>query len=352
MNRTHRLKRRFSHTLLASAVALSLGVFSTAGAEAIRKEPIAPLPQHVEVDPKKAELGKKLWFDPRLSKSGFISCNSCHNLSMGGSDNLPTSIGHKWQEGPINSPTVLNASLNFVQFWDGRAETLKEQAGGPIENPKEMASNHDLVVNVIASIPEYVEEFKEAYGDDEVNIDKITDAIATFEKTLITPNSRFDQWLRGDDDAITAYEREGYEIFRNSGCVACHHGEGIGGSSFQKMGLLEEYETENLAQGLADFTGKDSDRMFFKVPTLRNIELTYPYFHDGAVNTMEEATEIMGRLQLGRDFTEEEVDKIVAFYRTLTGEQPKIVLPILPPSNKNTPLPKPFSEEEAEKSEE
>lgn len=311
----------------------------------IRNEIIIPLVQEVAVDEGKAELGKKLWFDPRLSKSGFISCNSCHNLSMGGSDNLPTSIGHNWQEGPINSPTVLNSSLNFVQFWDGRAKTLKEQAGGPIENPKEMASDHDLVVNVIASIPEYVAEFNTVYGDEAVNIDRITDAIAVFEETLITPNSRFDQWLRGDDNAITATELEGYELFKNSGCVACHYGEGIGGASFQKMGLLEEYKTENLAKGLADFTGKDSDEMFFKVPTLRNVALTYPYFHDGQVNTLEEATKIMGKLQLGREFSEEEVHKIVSFFMALTGEQPQLMMPILPPSNNLTPLPQPFSKQ-------
>ena len=158
-----------------------------------------------------------------------------------------------------------------------------------------------------------------------MNIDRITDAIAVFEETLITPNSRFDQWLRGNDDAITVTEKEGYELFKNSGCVACHYGEGIGGSSFQKMGL--------------------SDNMFFKVPTLRNVVLTYPYFHDGQVNTLEEATQIMGKLQLGRHFTPEEVEKIVAFYGTLTGDQPQLMMPILPASNNNTPLPKPFSQE-------
>ena len=158
---------------------------------------------------------------------------------MGGSDNLPTSIGHDWQEGPINSPTVLNATLNFVQFWDGRAADLKEQAGGPIANPKEMASTHELAVDVISSIPQYVDEFEAVYGDRDVNIDRITDAIAVFEETLVTPNSRFDKWLKGDDNAITAEELEGYEIFKTSGCIACHYGENIGGSSFQKMGLLD-----------------------------------------------------------------------------------------------------------------
>ena len=338
-------KKLYTIGILALTAGVSLGQTDTNNGS-VRQEPIIPLVQEVVVDEGKAELGKKLWFDPRLSKSGFISCNSCHNLSMGGSDNLPTSIGHKWQEGPINSPTVLNSSLNFVQFWDGRAADLKEQAAGPIENPKEMASTHDLVVDVIASIPGYVDEFTEVYGDGDINIDRITDAIAVFEETLITPNSRFDQWLRGDDDAISAEELAGYELFRNSGCVACHYGEGIGGASFQKMGLLEEYKTDNLAKGLADYTGKKSDEMFFKVPTLRNVVLTYPYFHDGQVNTLEEATQIMGRLQLGRNFSDDEVKKIVAFYDTLTGEQPQIVLPILPPSNNDTPLPRPFDDEE------
>ncbi len=338
-------KKLYTIGILALTAGVSLGQTATNNGS-VRQEPIIPLVQEVVVDEGKAELGKKLWFDPRLSKSGFISCNSCHNLSMGGSDNLPTSIGHKWQEGPINSPTVLNSSLNFVQFWDGRAADLKEQAAGPIENPKEMASTHDLVVDVIASIPGYVDEFTEVYGDGDINIDRITDAIAVFEETLITPNSRFDQWLRGDDDAISAEELAGYELFRNSGCVACHYGEGIGGASFQKMGLLEEYKTDNLAKGLADYTGKKSDEMFFKVPTLRNVVLTYPYFHDGQVNTLEEATQIMGRLQLGRNFSDDEVKKIVAFYGTLTGEQPQIVLPILPPSNNDTPLPRPFDDEE------
>ncbi|GGZ88459.1 cytochrome c biogenesis protein CcsA [Ignatzschineria indica] len=338
-------KKLYTIGILALTAGVSLGQTATNNGS-VRQEPIIPLVHEVVVDEGKAELGKKLWFDPRLSKSGFISCNSCHNLSMGGSDNLPTSIGHKWQEGPINSPTVLNSSLNFVQFWDGRAADLKEQAAGPIENPKEMASTHDLVVDVIASIPGYVDEFTEVYGDGDINIDRITDAIAVFEETLITPNSRFDQWLRGDDDAITAEELAGYELFRNSGCVACHYGEGIGGASFQKMGLLEEYKTDNLAKGLADYTGKKSDEMFFKVPTLRNVVLTYPYFHDGQVNTLEEATQIMGRLQLGRNFSDDDVKKIVAFYGTLTGEQPQIVLPILPPSNNDTPLPRPFDDEE------
>lgn len=293
-------------------------------------------------DPGQVELGKKLWFDPRLSRSGFISCNSCHNLGMGGSDNLPTSIGHNWQEGPINSPTVLNSSLNFVQFWDGRAADLKEQAGGPIANPMEMAFTHDLAVEILESIPAYKEEFKKVFGKDEITIDEITQALASFEETLVTPNARFDLWLKGDDNAINDQELRGYLTFKNSGCVACHNGVAVGGNTFQKMGVVEPYVTDNESAGVAGVTGNDIDRMRFKVPTLRNVELTYPYFHDGAANTLGEAVDIMGRLQLGRKFTDNEIEDIVAFLKTLTGDQPQLVMPILPPSSDLTPRAKPF----------
>lgn len=307
-----------------------------------RSEPIKPIqPAKIE-NQAMVELGKKLWFDPRLSKSGFISCNSCHNLSMGGADNLTTSIGHNWQEGPINSPTVLNATLNVAQFWDGRAKDLQEQAGGPIANPMEMAFTHEQAVDVLNSIPQYVAEFKSIFNEESITIDQVTKAIAAFEETLVTPNARFDLWLMGDDTALTDKELAGYEIFKSTGCVMCHYGEGIGGSSFQKMGVMAEYQTDNPAQGVVAVTGKDADRFKFKVPTLRNVELTYPYFHDGAALTMEDATLIMGRLQLGRDFTEEEVEKVVAFYKTLTGDQPNITLPILPPSTNETPRANPF----------
>jgi cytochrome c peroxidase len=287
------------------------------------------------------ELGKKLFFDPRLSKSGFISCNSCHNMSMGGSDNLKTSIGHNWHQGPINAPTVLNSSLNVAQFWDGRAADLQEQAGGPIANPGEMAFTHTLAINVLESIPQYRIEFSQVFGTDEINIEKVTRAIAEFEKTLVTPNSRFDRWLMGEP-VITQRELAGYELFKNSGCVACHNGEAVGGTSFQKMGVVEPYVTDNEAEGLAGVTGKDADRFKFKVPTLRNVELTYPYFHDGASDTLTDAVDIMGRLQLGRKFTSEENADIVAFLKTLTGEQPSFILPILPPSTDQTLRPTPF----------
>lgn len=326
-------------TLIGITVSAAFVMAATA---APRNEPVSPILPAQEIHLGKAELGKKLFFDPRLSKSGFISCNSCHNLSMGGSDNLKTSIGHNWQQGPINSPTVLNSSLNIAQFWDGRAADLKEQAGGPIANPGEMAFTHTLAIDVLQSIPQYVNEFKLVFGKNTIDIDQVTDAIAEFEKTLVTPNSRFDQWLMGDDNAITKAELEGYQLFKNSGCVACHNGSSLGGTSFQKMGLIEPYQTTNPAEGLSAVTGRDADRFMFKVPTLRNVSMTYPYFHDGEAQTLKEAVDIMGRLQLGRKFTDDENSKIVAFLHTLTGEQPSFLLPILPPSTPQTPVPRPF----------
>ncbi|MEW6120264.1 MAG: cytochrome-c peroxidase [Pseudomonadota bacterium] len=314
----------------------------TAPTLAVAAEPIQPVPAVKVKNAAMVELGKKLYFDPRLSMSGFISCNSCHNLSMGGTDNLKTSIGHNWQQGPINAPTVLNSSMNLAQFWDGRAKDLKAQAGGPIVNPGEMAFTHELAVDVLDSIPAYKAEFQKVFKKQEINIGMVTDAIAAFEETLNTPDSRFDRWLKGDKKALSKMELRGYKLFKDSGCTACHYGPAVGGTSFQKMGLVEEYDTKNKAQGVAGLTGKDADRMKFKVPTLRNVELTYPYFHDGEAETLEKAVDIMGRLQVGRVYSQEEIDDMVAFLKTLTGRQPELKLPILPPSNNTTPKPKPF----------
>lgn len=329
------IKMSFVPSLVAVAIA-------AATVDASAAEPIEPIAPVKEINLALVELGKKLYFDPRLSQSGFISCNSCHNLSMGGTDNLKTSIGHKWQQGPINSPTVLNSSLNVAQFWDGRAADLQAQAGGPIANPMEMGFTHELAVGVIESIPGYVIEFKQAFGTDGINIDKVTAAIAEFEKTLVTPNSRFDRWLLGEKDAMTATELAGYKLFKDSGCVGCHNGPAMGGTSFQKMGVIEPYQTKNKAEGVAAVTGKDADRFKFKVPTLRNVELTYPYYHDGEAATLTEAIDLMGRLQLGKKYTAEENAQMVAFMKTLTGDQPSFLMPILPPSTDKTPPPKPF----------
>jgi cytochrome c peroxidase len=329
-------------TLLATAVTLLTGALLNQAAIAANQEPIQPISPAKITNPALVELGKKLYFDPRLSKSGFISCNSCHNLSMGGTDNIKTSIGHNWNEGPINAPTVLNSSLNLAQFWDGRAADLKAQAGGPIANPGEMAFTHTLAINVLQSIPGYVAEFKKAFGTETVTIDEVTKAIAAFEETLVTPNSRFDKWLKGDKKALSKAEQEGYKLFKETGCVACHNGPAVGGNSFQKMGQVEAYKASSPAEGRSAVTGKDADRFNFKVPTLRNVEMTYPYFHDGAANTLPEAVDTMARIQLGKKFTAEENAKVVAFLKTLTGDQPNFKLPILPPSADATPRPTPF----------
>lgn len=330
-----------------AAAALMAVAFASTTSWAMKpdNEPIDPIAAAKVTNPAMVELGKKLWFDPRLSKSGFISCNSCHNLSMGGSDNLKTSIGHNWAQGPINSPTVLNSSMNVAQFWDGRAANLKEQAGGPIANPMEMAFTHELAVDMLNAIPGYQAEFKQVFKKNVIDIDQVTDAIAAFEETLVTPNARFDQWLKGNQKALTKDELEGYKLFRDSGCVACHNGVAVGGNSFQRMGVIEPYKTDNPAEGRVAVTGADADRFNFKVPTLRNVELTYPYFHDGAADTLTQAVDTMGRIQLGRSYSAEENARIVAFLKTLTGDQPQLTLPILPPSGDKTPRPEPFAKQ-------
>ncbi len=325
-----------------SSVAVLVAAFAVPMASQVRKEPIEAIQPAKVASPELVELGKKLYFDPRLSKSGFISCNSCHNLSMGGSDNLKTSIGHNWQKGPINSPTVLNSAMNVAQFWDGRAATLKAQAGGPIANPGEMAFTHELAVAMLGTIPGYVSEFERVFKSRAIDIDKVTTAIAAFEETLVTPHSRFDKWLLGDQAALNADEQAGYTLFKSSGCTACHNGPAAGGASFRKMGVVEPYKTDNPAEGRMAVTGKDADRFNFKVPTLRNVELTYPYFHDGAADTLAESVEVMGRIQLGRRYSPDETAKIVAFLKTLTGEQPSFAMPLLPPSSDKTPRPEPF----------
>jgi cytochrome c peroxidase len=331
-------------TRITLAVTLALATAGAALASGtVRNEPIQPIEPAVITNPAEVQLGKMLFFEPRLSMSGIISCNTCHNLSRGGTDNLKTSIGHKWAAGPINSPTVLNSSLALAQFWDGRAANLQEQAAGPIQADIEMGMPHALALEVLQSIPGYVERFEAVYGKREIDIDMVTAAIAAFEETLVTPNSRFDQWLKGDDQAITASELAGYELFKSSGCTICHNGPAAGGTSFQKMGVVEPYQSTSPVEGRAAVTGKDADRFNFKVPTLRNVEYTYPYFHDGEARTLEESVDIMGRLQLGRVYSDDEIGQIVAFLKTLTGDMPQLTMPILPPSSNDTPPPDPYA---------
>jgi cytochrome c peroxidase len=340
--------------LFAGMVFLALG--STAAAqedllETARSlfEPIPEQPPELpglEATPERVELGKMLYFETRLSESHTISCNSCHMVGLGGVDMLETSVGHRWQMGARNSPTVLNAVFNSAQFWDGRAQDLAEQAGGPLENPVEMATTHEHVVEMLSAIPGYVESFAKAFPDDPdpVNIKNVTDAIAVFEATLITPNAPFDRYLRGDEDALTPEQKEGLQLFVDNGCSACHSGINLGGDQYQPFGVVELPGAELLPpgdKGRFEVTKSVSDEYVFKVPSLRNIALTPPYFHTGKSWDLRQAVAVMGAAQLGIELSEAEVDKITAFLHALTGEQPEITYPILPPSVATTPRPQP-----------
>ncbi len=287
-------------------------------------------------------LGRMLYYDPRLSKSQKISCNSCHDLSKYGVDNEPTSEGHKGQKGDRNSPSVYNAALQFAQFWDGRATDVEEQAKGPILNPVEMAMPSDkLVLAVLKSIPEYVEAFRRAFPNDKdpITMDNVARAIGAFERKLLTP-ARWDKFLAGDEQALTPQEKAGLNVFLDSGCQACHSGVLLGGDMFQVLGVMKPYPDQS-DPGRYRVTQKESDRMVFKVPPLRNVEKTGPYFHNGKVATLEQAVEEMADYQLGKRLSRREVEYIVAFLKSLTGELPKdyIKAPELPKSTPRTPPP-------------
>ncbi|MBN2782207.1 MAG: cytochrome-c peroxidase [Campylobacterales bacterium] len=282
----------------------------------------------------KIELGKKLYFDPRLSKSSLISCNTCHNLALGGTDGVSAAIGHKWTANPhhLNSPTVYNAMLASSQFWDGRDPHVEAQAQGPIQAGPEMAAPKELVEERINSIPAYVSEFKAAYGEmDKVSFKMVADTIATFERTLITP-SRFDAFLEGDKNALNKDEKEGLKTFIDKGCVTCHNGVAIGGT-MQPFQVANKYKFADVG----DFKG-DANGMV-KTPTLRNIEETAPYFHNGKIWTLNEAVKEMGSTQLGIKINDKEAEKISTFLRSLTGTKPEITYPQLPASTPNTPKP-------------
>lgn len=290
-------------------------------------EPIIPLPESVDVNMDKVMLGRSLYHDTVLSGDGTISCATCHMLDQGGAEHLKTSTGIRGQKGPINAPTVLNSAYNFVQFWDGRAKDLQEQAAGPVANPIEMGANWDKVVSKVKKNAQYAETFDQLYPDG-VTKSNITDAIAEYEKYLVTP-SRFDEYLRGDESAITDQEKKGYITFKEVGCTACHVGINVGGSMFQKLGLVKDYfadrgtpltEADN---GRFNVTKNPADKHFFKVPSLRNVELTAPYLHDGSRETLEETVALMGKYQLGRDLTDQQINDIVAFLKSLTGKLPE-----------------------------
>lgn len=288
-------------------------------------------------DAKQVELGKKLFFDPRLSKSGLISCNTCHNLATGGVDGLASAIGHKWTSNPHNlgSPTVYNAVFSSVQMWDGRFPSLEEQAKGPIAAGPEMASPPELVIKRIKSIPDYVKEFTSAFSKDRapVTFDNVGRAIAAFERTLVTPSS-FDKFLNGDNKALTKKQKSGLKVFMDKGCAGCHNGIGVGGGSMQPFPMTDNaYKYANIG----DFKGNKEGLV--KVPTLRNITQTAPYFHNGAVWSLKEAVQIMGKTQLDADLSDNEASDIVAFLGSLKGKKPSIIYPNLPESTDETPRP-------------
>jgi cytochrome c peroxidase len=340
--------------MLALAVALGLGGSAAmAGDVELRakaQQQFKPIPSQVPtvkgnaVTREKVNLGKQLFFDPRLSASGVISCNSCHNLGMGGDDNLPTSVGHGWAKGPRNAPTVLNAVFNIAQFWDGRAEDLKSQAKGPVQAGVEMANKPEKVVATLKSMPEYVQQFHSAFPGEAkpVTFDNMARAIEAFEASLITPGSRFDQWLEGNDHALTAQEQKGLALFMDKGCSSCHNGVNLGGQAYFPFGVAKKPGAEILPpadKGRFAVTKTASDSYVFRAGPLRNIALTAPYFHSGQVWDLKEAVSIMGTSQLGAELSGAEVDAITTFLDTLTGEQPRIEYPILPPSSDSTPKP-------------
>lgn len=285
---------------------------------------VQPLPDRVELSSDKVALGERLFHDVRLSGDDSIGCFSCHGLGSAGVDNLPLSIGVNGTLGDVNAPTVFNSGFNFVQFWDGRAATLEDQIDGPVNNPKEMASNWPQVISKISQDATYPAQFFSLYRDG-ITAANIKDAIATFERSLVTPNSRFDKYLRGDQAALSENEKHGFELFQSYGCSACHQGINLGGNMFEKMGLMGDYFADrgnptDADQGRFNINHEEPSMYEFRVPSLRNVARTAPYFHDGNAQTLQQAVTIMAKYQLGRPMPPDDVDAIVAFLGSLTGE--------------------------------
>jgi cytochrome c peroxidase len=297
----------------------------------IHAEPITPIPQTIEYDKAKAKLGHKLFFEPRLSKDGTIACVNCHILPGSGADPNPVSFGVGGAKGIFNSPTVLNAVFNLSQFWDGRARDLKEQAKGPISNPIEMALPMEAAIETLKADEAYVKAFAKIYADG-ITPDNVVDAIAEFERALITPNARFDRYLRKEEGVLNEQELRGWELFQKRGCISCHNGINVGGNLYQKSGIFAQGKMEIHDEHFGRFfvTKKEKDKYYFKVPTLRNISLTAPYFHDGSTYSLKEAVEKMMEFQLGIIPDPEEVDDITAFLMTLEGETPAILHGVSP----------------------
>ncbi|MDY0116870.1 MAG: cytochrome c peroxidase [Sulfurimonadaceae bacterium] len=287
-------------------------------------EPIAPIPHTSGADINKALLGQELFFETALSRDGSTSCFSCHNVYEGGADNKAVSVGFAGKEGDINSPTVLNARYNFTQFWNGRAKDLYAQADGPITNPVEHNMDKETVEKILNSSKEYKEKFKKIYKKENISYQDAIDAIVEFENALITPHAKFDKYLHGEID-LEIEEKEGYKLFKQYGCITCHNGINIGGNAFQKMGTFIPYKTPKQYPDKKSLTGKAEHANVFKVPTLRNIALTAPYFHDAATSSLDEAVKLMSYYNLGIEMPKEDIRRIVLFLHTLTGEKPKIL---------------------------
>ena len=307
-----------------SPISQSSDIGSSLASSAPSREPIVPVVPVLDLDPEKVALGSRLFHEPRLSGNNKISCASCHNRNLGGADGRVKSPGFAGQLSAFNAPTVWNSSLNFRQFWDGRAATLEEQIDEPVLNPGEMNSSWSAVISKLNQDNDYVTTFRQLYPAG-IQPASIRDAIATYERTLVTPNARFDQYLKGNQTAITAAEKAGYELFKDYGCVACHQGVNIGGNMFQRLGVMQDFfiergnvQTSDL--GRMNISGRPRDRYVFKVPSLRNVALTAPYLHDGSIESLEETISIMGQYQLGREIPSEDVDLLIQFLRTLTGD--------------------------------
>ena len=292
-------------------------------------EPFEALPETFSseenpITEEKVALGRMLYYDKRISKGDDVSCNTCHPLDEYGVDHKKVSTGHKNRKGPRNAPTVYNAANQVAQFWDGRAEDIEEQAKGPVLNPKEMGMPEaEEVETFLGSVPGYEKAFEKAFpeSDEPVSFDNMAKAIGAFERKLVTP-SKWDEFLEGDDEALTDKELKGFNTFVDAGCPTCHVGSRVGGSMYQKLGLIEEYPDKS-DKGRFEVTEKESDKMKFKVPVLRNITETEPYFHDGSVKTLEKAVELMGKHQVGKDLSDTQVELIVTWLETLEGEIPK-----------------------------
>ena len=310
--------------------------------------PLAATPPNDRVMTRaKIELGKMLFFDPRMSRSGVFSCQSCHNVGLGGTDGLETSIGHGWQAGPRNSPTMLNAVFNVAQFWDGRAEDLAEQAKGPVQAGVEMNNTPENLIETLKSMPAYVEAFEASFPgvEDPVSFDNFATAIEAFETTLITPNAPFDQFLQGVDAALDDSQKRGLQAFMDKGCASCHGGINVGGGDYYAFGVVEAPSEEVRPEGdhgRFTVTNTEEDQYVFRAAPLRNVALTAPYFHSGKVWDLTEAVKVMSSAQLGTELTDQEAADITAFLNSLTGEQPEVVHPTLPVREMSTPLPEPM----------